>query len=104
MLNAHQLTRACREPGFKPSLAAADPPAFMTVPTTCARAAVRQLHAHGAAAARAYLAQSRVGQWANHANPSMSSNNQNVLDGFDWYIAEDAGDGRPMKAIDQVAV
>jgi hypothetical protein len=72
----------------------------MTVPTTCARAAVRLLHTTGAAAAKAYLAGSKVGLWAGHNNPSMASNNQNVLDGFDWYAAEDANDGRPMTALD----
>jgi hypothetical protein len=76
----------------------------MSVPTTCARAAVRTLHRNGPATAKVYLNQSRVGEWAGHTNPSMASNNQNVLDGFDWYIAEDAADGRTMKSLDADAV
>jgi hypothetical protein len=101
VFNAHQLTRTCREPGYAhPAASGSDPPAFLTVPTTCARAAVRTLHSTGATAAKAYLVQSRVGQWAGHKNASMASSNQNVLDGFDWYAAEDATDGRPMTTLD----
>lgn len=73
----------------------------MTVPTTCARAAIRVLHKDSAAAARLYLAQSKVGQWVGHSNTSMASGAKNVLDGLDWYIAQDAADGRLMRALDQ---
>jgi hypothetical protein len=54
--------------------------------------------------ARQYLAQSKVGAWANHPRPSMATNNQRVLDGFDWYIQEDAADGRPMHGLDKTVV
>jgi hypothetical protein len=76
----------------------------MTVPTTCARAAVRLLHTSSPAAAKLYLGQSKVGQWAAHTNASMASGSQNVLDGFDWYVAQNAADGRQMKFLDQGAV
>ena len=76
----------------------------MTVPTTIARAAVRQLHTTNAGAARQYLVQSKVGQWANHTNKSMASGNQNVLNGFDWYVAQDATDGRPVNRLDELRV
>jgi hypothetical protein len=34
----------------------------------------------------------------------MATNNQRVLDGFDWYIQEHAADGRPMKHLDEEVV
>lgn len=105
MLNAHQLSRACREPGYKsPGPSDPPPPAFMTVPTTCARAAVRMLHTSGPGPARTYLGQSKVGQWTAHENNSMASGARAVIDGFDWYIKQDAADGRQMKALDEKAV
>ena len=105
MFSGHQLTRTCREPGYAhPGVGDPEPPPFMTVPTTCARAAVRTLHVAGAQTARGYLRQSKVGQWSGSPNASMASSNQNVLDGFDWYIAEDAADGRTMTALDADAV
>ncbi|HMJ36765.1 MAG TPA: hypothetical protein VK501_22870 [Baekduia sp.] len=76
----------------------------MTVPTTCARAAVRMLHSSGSAPARIYLGQSKVGQWTAHENNSMASGARAVIDGFDWYIKHDAADGRQMKALDAKAV
>jgi hypothetical protein len=76
----------------------------MTVPTTCARAAVRILHKDNPAAAKLYLAQSKVGQWVGHTNASMASGARNALDGLDWYIAQDAADGRPMRSLDENAV
>jgi hypothetical protein len=72
----------------------------MTVPTTCARSAVRQLHSASAAQAKLYLAQSKVGAWTGHSNPSMASGAQAVVDGLDWYAREDASDGRAMHALD----
>lgn len=72
----------------------------MTVPTTCARAAVRMLHTTGATPAKLYLGQSKVGHWTGHSNRSMASGSQAVIDGFDWYAREDASDGRPMTALD----
>ena len=72
----------------------------MTVPTTCARAAVRMLHTNGAAQAKLYLGQSKVGQWTGHTSPSMANGAQAVIDGLDWYDREDSSDGRPMKALD----
>lgn len=76
----------------------------MTLPTVLARTAVRKFHNTGAAAAKQYLAQSKVGDWANHPRASMATSNQRVLDGFDWYVQEDAADGRPMKELDRSAV
>jgi hypothetical protein len=76
----------------------------MTVPTTCARAAVRTFHTQGAAAGKLYLGQSKVGQWVSHTNASMASGASNVLDGFDWYVNEDAADGRPMRFLDERTV
>lgn len=105
MFNAHQLSRACREPGYTPpGPGDPEPPAYMTVPTTCARAAVRLLHNDSAAAARLYLVQSKVGQWMGHTNASMASGARNVLDGLDWYIAQDAADGRAVRSLDERAV
>jgi hypothetical protein len=75
----------------------------MTAPTTCARAAVRKLHTEDAASAKAYLAQSKVGEWVGHTNQSMASGARAVVDGFDWYVSRDAGDGRPLKALDREA-
>ena len=101
VVNAHQLSRACRVPGYSPpGPGDPEPPAFMVVPTTCARAAVRSHHTNGAAPAKAYLAGSRVGAWAGSANPSLASNAQAVLDGFDWYVNSDSADGRPMHGLD----
>jgi hypothetical protein len=78
-----------------------DPPPFMTAPTACARAAVRLLHSQGdAAAAKLYLGQSKVGEWTNHTNASMASGARAVVDGFDWYVAQDAADGRSMETLD----
>ncbi|MGA9762391.1 MAG: hypothetical protein WBQ14_08215 [Gaiellaceae bacterium] len=34
----------------------------------------------------------------------MATNNRRVLDGFDWYVRQDALDGRPMNALDQSTV
>jgi hypothetical protein len=76
----------------------------MTLPTILARTAVRKLHRASAASAKQYLRQSKVGEWANHSNQSMATNNQRVLDGFDWYVQQDAADGRPMSALDQSTV
>lgn len=72
----------------------------MTVPTTCARAAVRMLHASDATSAKLYLGNSKVGEWTGHTNASMASGAQAVIDGFDWYAARDVADGRPMKLLD----
>lgn len=104
MINAHQLSRACRDPGYSvPGPSAPPPPAFMVAPTTCARGAVRLLHTEGAIVARTYLAQSKVGEWTGHGNRSMASGANAVIDGFNWYIANDAADGRAFRALDQEA-
>lgn len=101
MATAHQLSRACREPGYEvPGPTAPEPPAFMTVPVTCARAAVRLLHTGGAAPAKTYLEQSKVGEWTAHSNASMASGARAVVDGLDWYANQDAADGRPMRFLD----
>lgn len=104
MANAHQLSRAVREPGYSPpGPSEPDPPAFMTVPTTCARAAVRMLHKSGTAPAKLYLAESKVGEWTSHENTSMASGARAVIEGFDWYAERNATDGRPMKVLDAEA-
>lgn len=59
------------------------------------------MHRRGAVAGREYLAESVVGRWANHQNPSMASNARAVLAGFDWYIGESERDGRQMWALDR---
>jgi hypothetical protein len=66
------------------------------VPVTVARKAVSLYHEKGAPAARRYLRSSKVGQWANHTNPSMATSNGNVLSGFDAYVVRDTRDGRPI--------
>lgn len=105
MFNAHQLSRAVREPGYRaPSAGEGPPPPFMTVPTTCARAAVRMLHNTGPGPAKAYLAGSKVGEWTGHSHRSLASSANAVVDGFDWYSARDAADGRTMSALDREAV
>jgi hypothetical protein len=76
----------------------------MTVPTTCARAAVRMLHTTGATSAKLYLGDSKVGDWTSHSNASMASGAQAVVAGLDWYARMDAADGRSMTALDQRAI
>jgi hypothetical protein len=99
--SAHQLSRACREPGYSPSGSSGEePPAYLTVPTTVARCAVRTLHTSGATPAKLYLGNSKVGEWTGHSNRSMASGAEAVIDGFDWYAVQDVADGRPMKALD----
>lgn len=101
MTSAHQLSRAYREPGYKaPGPGDGEPPAFMVAPTTIARAAVRLLHTSDAASAKLYLAESKVGQWTSHDNASMASGARAVVDGFDWYVHQDAADGRLVSALD----
>ncbi len=76
----------------------------MTVPTTCARAAVRTLHNTGAEAAKAYLAASKVGEWTGHSHRSLASSATAVIEGFDWYAGQDAADGRATHALDAETV
>jgi hypothetical protein len=106
MVTGHALTRVCRQPGYSTpgGPGSAGPPAFMTVPTNCAAAAVRKLHVTGAGAAKSYLAASKVGTWTTHTNPSMASGAQAVIDGFDWYVASDRADGRMMHQLERQAV
>jgi hypothetical protein len=54
--------------------------------------------------AKKYLDGSKVGQWLGHSNPSMASGARAVIDGFDWYAAEDARDGRQMREVDDATV
>ncbi len=104
MINAHQLSRAVRVPGYTaPGPSTPPPPPFMTVPTTCARAAVRMFHNSGSAPAKLYLSKSKVGEWTNHSNTSMASGACAVIDGFDWYVERDAADGRSMRVLDAEA-
>lgn len=72
----------------------------MIVPTTVARTAVRLLHTSDASSAKLYLANSKVGEWTSHDHPSMASGARAVVDGFDWYAAQDAADGRSVRALD----
>ena len=62
---------------------------------------MRLLHTEGADVARTYLAQSKVGEWISHENRSMASGANAVIDGFNWYIKNDAADGRTLRALDQ---
>jgi hypothetical protein len=94
-----------REPGYSAAAASeGEPPPFMTVPVTCARAAVRMLHRSGASPAKTYLANSKVGEWTGHSHPSLASSASNVVAGFDWYAGRDSADGRPMRALDNEAL
>jgi hypothetical protein len=106
MFSAHQLGREVRQPGYNASSASGSeaPPPFMTVPTTCARAAVRMLHNAGAEAAKTYLANSKVGEWTGHSHRSLASSASAVVDGFDWYAGRNAADGRAMRALDNEAL
>jgi hypothetical protein len=103
VFNAHQVARVVRDPGFSAG-GAGEVAAYMVAPTTCARAAVRMFHTTNAISAKTYLAQSVVGEWTSHPRQSMATNAQRVVDGLDWYIAEDQRDGRPMQAIDETTV
>ena len=100
MINAHQFSRACRQPGHKAPLGSDDAPAFMVVPTGCARRTVARFHREGESSAKNYLGGSKVGEWANHENPSMRSANQAVLDGFDWYCLSHQSAGLSAHATD----
>jgi hypothetical protein len=62
------------------------------------------LHKSNAAAAKRYLAGSKVGSWTGHANASMASGARAVVDGFDWYVKSDAVDGRTFKDLDEETV
>lgn len=105
MNTATELSRKVRVPAFRaPGPAAEPPPAYLSVPVTVARKAVSLYHREGAVVARRYLRSSRVGQWANHTNPSMATSNSNVLAGFDAYAAADAADGRPAVGLGPTAV
>lgn len=95
MNTATELSRKVRVPAYRaPGPASEPPPAYLTVPVTVARKAVSLYHQRGASAARRYLRSSKVGQWANHTNPSMATSNSNVLSGLEAYIAADSADGR----------
>jgi hypothetical protein len=104
MIKGHQLSRACRQPGFQPPETGQPVAAFMVQPTICGQAAVRLLHTTGSVAATQYLANSNVGTWTHHSYASLASNAQAVIDGFAWYVQCDAADGRPMLALDRHAV
>jgi hypothetical protein len=100
MHTATELSRKVRVPAYQaPGPTAEPPPAYLSVPVTVARKAVSLYHEEGAPVARRYLRASKVGQWANHTNPSMATSNSNVLSGFEAYIAADNADGRPAKAL-----
>lgn len=95
MRTANELSRKVRVPEYRvPGPGSEPPPAFLTVPVTVARKAVSIYHEEGATAARIYLRSSKVGEWANHTNPSMATSNSNVLSGFDAYVVADTADGR----------
>jgi hypothetical protein len=97
---ANELSRKVRAPEYQvPGPGSEPPPAFLTVPVTVARKAVSLYHEEGVITARGYLQSSKVGKWANHANPSMATSNGNVLAGFDAYVVADAADGRSAKGL-----
>jgi len=100
MVSALQISRAIREPGYRPpGPGSAPPPPFLTKPTTVARAAVRAYHRSGAGAATSYLAGS-LGGWLDHPNKSMAGNARNTLDGLANYISADREDGRATRTLD----
>lgn len=105
MRTATELSRKVRIPGYRvPGPGSERPPAYLSVPPTVARKAVSVYHEEGASAARVYLRSSKVGQWANHTNPSMATSNSNVLSGFEAYVAADITDGRPVAGLAQSTV
>ncbi|HEY7951246.1 MAG TPA: hypothetical protein VID51_10525 [Solirubrobacterales bacterium] len=105
MRTATELSRKVRVPKYQvPGPTSEPPPAYLTVPVIVARKAVSLYHEEGAPAARRYLRSSKVGRWANHANPSMATSNSNVLSGFDAYVTADIADGRPVSALAQDTV
>jgi hypothetical protein len=101
VLKASDFSKACR--GKDPDRGS-EPLPFLMLPTVLARTAVRTFHKQGATVAKAYLANSKVGEWANHPKASMATNNTRILDGFDWYVQEDMAHGRSMKGIDETAI
>jgi hypothetical protein len=104
VVSAHQLSRAVREPGWQPEDGDEEPKPWMVVPTTCGRAAVRVLHNSGPSEARSYLAKSKVGEWTGHYFKPLASNATAVVNGFEWYAAQDAADGRATSVLDRKAL
>lgn len=105
VVNAHQLSRVCREPGYVPPRPGGEPPpAFLVAQGTTARAAVRRLHTYGPDVAQAYLAGSKVASWVNHRHKSLASGARAVVSGFAWYVRQSAADGRRIVALDEQVV
>lgn len=104
MITAANISRAIREPDYEPPAGTEEPPPFMVLPTTIARRAVRAFHDDGAAAAIRYAAESKLGEWANHTNPSMASNAQNTINGVVEYTRAAAADGRKVIGLDRKTV
>jgi hypothetical protein len=93
-VSATDLARGVRQPSHRAlGPGSPPPPAFLVKPTTVARAAVREFHRSGAAAARGYLAQALARELA-HTHASTRANAVNTVAGLDHYIAADTSDGR----------
>lgn len=105
MISANNIAREVREPGSVPAGGALGaPPAFLTVPTTVARKAVKTYHLEGVEAARAYVQESKLQAWSAHRNPSMKSNALNTLAGIEAYFAADRAVGRNVLDIGRTTV
>jgi hypothetical protein len=104
MITAANVSRAIRQPGYRLPSVLDEPPVFMVLPTTIARRAVRAFHEKGATAAITYVSESKLGEWANHTNPSMASGARNVINGVVEYTKAATADGRKNVRLDQKTV
>jgi hypothetical protein len=93
-VTATQIAKGVRSAAYKvPAPGSPAPPAFLVMPTTVGRKAVRTFHDEGASAARTYLTESLV-TWFGHSSPSMRGNANNTVAALDTYISADTKDGR----------
>jgi hypothetical protein len=104
MVTAANISRAIRQPGYKVPSVLEEPRVFMVLPTTIARRAVRVFHEDGATAAIAYVSESKLGEWANHTNPSMASGARNTINGVVEYTKAATADGRKMVDLNRKTV
>jgi hypothetical protein len=93
-VTATELARGVRASTYKaPGPNAPPPPAFLVMPTTVGRKAVRVFHMQGTAAARTYLGE-KLEDWLSHTNASMRGNATNTINALNTYISADALDAR----------
>ena len=93
-VTATQLAKGVRAVDYKaPRTGSPDPPAFLVMPTTVGRKAVRIFHEEGCRPARSYLT-GKFATWLSHTNPSMRGNATNTIQALDTYIRADELDGR----------